>query len=336
MKIVVTGGTGFVGASIARVLGEGGHQVVATFRSAPGDAVREYIGAAGKRVALVQTDVTNRDQVSAVIERERPDAVVHAAVHTSIPPELERTQPDQMIQTNLIGTSNVMAAAGRWGVSRAIYVSSSAVYPPGSISDPPITESDPPRPTRLYGITKHAAELIWRRMADLHGLSAASARIVAPYGPLEAVTRSRSVMSPMHDWISAARDGRPLRVPAWPASKDWTYVVDTARAIASLATADRLAHDTYHVGCGRLWTVEQVVGAIRNHYPDVTVEHESDPNAVNPNVGQFGLKAMLAIDRIRADVGFVPAYDLGSGIAAYVAWQDGEGNAGRSPSENLG
>lgn len=320
----MTGGTGFVGASIARVLREAGHDVVATYRTAPADAVRRYLAGAGGAIELVQADVVSRERVVALFGEVRPDAVIHAAVQTTISPELERSDPDQMVAINVLGTTNVMAAAGRAGVRRAIYVSSSAVFPSSSTDDPPLTETDVTGPTRLYGITKYTSELIWRRMAELHGLSAASARIVAPFGPLESVSKSRNVMSPLQEWVTAAHDRRPIRLPAWPASKDWTYVVDTARAIALLATAAVLPHDLYHVGCGQLWTIEQVVAAIRRCYPDATIEHEANASKVNPSVGPFGLKAMLAIDRIRADVGFSPAYDLYSGIAAYAAWLENE------------
>lgn len=324
MKVVVTGGTGFVGASIARVLSDEGHEVVATFRSAPRDDVLRYLAAGKARVELVQADVAYRERMAELFAEVRPDALVHAAVQTTIAPELEATDPDRMIESNVLGTTSVMAAAGLHGVSRAVYVSSSAVFPASSIGDPPFTETDPARPTRLYGITKYTSELIWRRMAELHRISAASARIVAPYGPLESASNSRSVMSPMQEWITAARERKPVRLPTWPASKDWTYVVDTARAIALLVTSASLRHDLYNVGCGRMWTVEEVVAAIRRHYPEAKIEYEADASKLNPSVGPFGLKAMLAIDRIREDVGFTPAYDLDSGVAAYAAWLESD------------
>jgi UDP-glucose 4-epimerase len=175
----------------------------------------------------------------------------------------------------------------------------------------------------LYGITKLTSERLWQRLSRLHELSAACVRIAQPYGPMERVTESRAVTSPIHDWVTASRAGRPLRLPAWPAGKDWTYVRDTAQGIAALATADRLAHPIYHVGCGRTWMVGEVIEALRRLHPDIDVHVETNHDTVNRNIQPGGLKGPLSVNRIRQELGFAPRYDLFAGLVEYENWLQG-------------
>lgn len=325
MRILVTGATGFVGLNVVRCLAEAGHEVIAADRSAPDPAVRRFLESVAPAVRLVELDVVQRERLTAVLAGDRPQAVVHAAVVTTLTREQERERPHEMLEPNLFGTVNVLLGAAGAGVRRAIYVSSPSVLAPGTLDDQPVPETAPTRPSTLYGISKQASELVWQRLAALHGLSAASVRIAQPYGPMERTTAARQVTSPVCEWVMEARAGRALRVPAWRAGKDWTYVRDTAEGIATLVTADTLRHDLYHLAAGRLWMVEDVLEALRVYYPRLETEVVDDPEAVNPNIAPSALRGPLLTKRLEADVGFRTRYDLRRGLAEYHAWLAGDG-----------
>jgi nucleoside-diphosphate-sugar epimerase len=325
MKVLVTGAMGFVGLNLVRSLLEAGHDVIALDRSPADRSAQRYLEHAGRSVAFAEADITSREQLASVFARYQPQAVIHAAVITSITPEAERDQPFEVLQANVIGSVNVLLAAAAAGVRRAIYISSPGVFPRGELDDPPISEEAPTRPEALYAITKLSSELLWQRLAKLHDLSAARVRIAQPFGPMERITPSRRVTSPIHEWLLAARNGLPIRLPPWRAGKDWTYVRDTGRGVATLATAEQLRSDVYHVACGRLWMVDEVVAALRERYPRLVVETETNPEAVNRNLGTTGLRGRLSIERMRAEFGFQPQYDLRQALAEYHAWLEADG-----------
>lgn len=322
MRVLITGGTGFVGINLAVRLAAGGDQVVVTHRSPLDDATRTY--AAHRGIAFRRLDVTDRAGVRRLVREARPDAIVHAAVQTALDRETERDTAEWVVEVNVGGTTTVLSAAVEARVRRAVYVSSSGVFPPGSIDDPPISEDAQPAPAGLYGITKYASELLWRRLAVLHGLTAVAVRIAQPFGPMERHTGSRRITSPIHDWMTAARAGEPVPVPAWRAGKDWTYIADTADGLAALVHAPRLQHATYHLGSGRMWMVEEVVATLRELFPSMSTTEVSDPDTANPNIAPGGLRAALAISRMKDEVGFSPRYSLSDGLRAYRTWLETE------------
>jgi UDP-glucose 4-epimerase len=333
MRVLITGGTGFVGINLATRLAALGDQVVATYHSPPDDATRTY---AHPRVAFRPLDVTDRPGVRQLVREVRPDAIVHAAVQTALDRKTECDAAESVVEVNVGGTTTVLMAAAAAGVKRAIYVSSSGVLPPGSIDDPPITEDAQPAPAGLYGITKYASELLWRRLAVLHGLTAIAVRIAQPFGPMERQTGSRRITSPIHEWMIAARAGEPLKMPAWRAGKDWTYVVDTADGVAALLRAPHPQHAIYHLGAGRIWMAEEVVATLREFFPSLATTKMSDPAAANPNIAPGGLRAALAISRMKDDVGFFPRYSLTEGLRAYRTWLDAESPSARVPQASGG
>lgn len=326
MRVLITGGTGFVGLAIARQLAGSSHEALAMYHSEPDELVLSYLKDCGKAVRLVRGDVTDPTALRELFTAERPEAVIHAAVLTALGTDLERQMTRQIIITNLEGTANVALAAAEAGVRRAVHVSSSAVFPPGRIDDPAIDEDTCIAPVSLYGISKLSSEMLWRRIGHVNGISTASARIAQPYGPMERASGSRPRTSPIHEWVSAARAGDPLRIPSWPAGKDWTYVDDTAAGIAAVATAPSLAHDLYHLGVGVNWSVEMVLTELRALFPNLDVETISEDSQANPNISGYGLKGPLAATRIAADLGFRCATDLGEGLRRYDQWLALSGN----------
>jgi nucleoside-diphosphate-sugar epimerase len=203
------------------------------------------------------------------------------------------------------------------GARRFVYVSSPAAIGPAAGSGR-LDESVASNPTTLYGITKRASEQLVGRFAAIHGLSAVSVRIAQPYGPGERPTPSRVRTSPIYEWLAAAERGETLVTGPLTNGRDWTWVEDTARGIALLATDAHPRHDLYHLGVGRIATAGEVVELLRERFPELAVDERPDAPGLNPNIaGQR--RPPLGCRRFRDEFGWSPATTIGEGLRRYSA-----------------
>jgi UDP-glucose 4-epimerase len=147
-------------------------------------------------------------------------------------------------------------------------------------------------------------------------------RLSQPYGPMERPSPDRAALSPIAEWITAAREGRFLTTPSLELTKDWIYIDDVAEAFARLVEARVLRYTTYNLGLGESVTVARVMESIRLAWPaiEVSVMPGWRPN---PNLAGDRLRPPLAMTRLAEDVGFRPEFSIERGIAAYAAWTRG-------------
>ena len=313
MTVLITGATGFVMSGLARHLAGRGHAVVAADLHAPEPALRGYLGAA---VTFRPLDVADPTAVRALLAEVRPERVVHGAAITATPADAERDRFVETTQVNVIGTLHVLDAVRGSGVGRTVVVSSGSVY--GARPDmTPVVEDDVTQPQGVYPITKWAAEALARRYAAIHVLDVAVVRLASPFGPFERDTGSRPLLSAIHAWARAAVRGESMRVGGPPtALRDPIYVDDVAAGIAAVLLADRLPHDVYNVGWGRGVTTAETLAALTRLVPAMKFELAPDEPSRWPSLA----RGPLSVERLRRDLGWTPAYDLDSGLAAYVAW----------------
>lgn len=315
--VLLTGATGFVIANLARHLAEQGHDVIAADLGAPDAPLREFLDGHPGRVSFRQVDATDREALRRLMRETHPRRVVHGAAITAIPHDVERERFLRTVEVNVTGTLAVLEAAREAGTERIVVVSSGAIY--GARPDlAPISEDEPARPERLYPLTKWAAEALARRFAEVHGLDLAVVRLASPFGPFERDTGSRPLLSAIREWTVAALRGETIRVTGSPTlPRDAVYVADIASGIAAVLLADRLPHQVYNVGWGRGTSARDVMAALGRVVPGLKVEYQPDdpsPWSVSPPRGP------LSIDRVRADLGWAPRFDLDSGLAAYLEW----------------
>jgi len=156
MRILVFGGTGFVGLNIAAVLLARGHAVTLFDRAGlPPAAARDFATHAG-RLKVVQGDVTDRQTVEAVIAAGHEAIILGAAITAG--PEREATNPETILQVNLLAQTPILFAARRHGVGRIINLSSAAAYGTSAFGSRLLTEETACDPVSLYAITKFASE----------------------------------------------------------------------------------------------------------------------------------------------------------------------------------
>ncbi|MGE0425238.1 MAG: NAD-dependent epimerase/dehydratase family protein [Reyranellaceae bacterium] len=304
MHILIIGGAGFVGMSIAEAL------------LARGDSVtlfdtREPYAALPGNPATIVGDV-RRDEDVARAFAGKPDIVIYGAAITADAAR-DAAEPQRVLDVNLGGLPRVMGAARAAGVKRFILLSSASAFGDAAFREAPLAEDDPPpAPSSLYSITKFAGEGVARRLGALWSMDVRMVRLSAVFGPWEHPTGARDTLSPPFQVAQLARSRKPIVLPR-DTPRDWVYSRDVAGAVLALIDKAQPRFDLYHVGPGTTWKLSEWAAALG---ADVGV------GAV-PNVDLFGDRdrAMLAIDRLTGDLGYRPRFTSAAACAAdYRAW----------------
>ena len=315
----MTGGTGFIGSNVVKALAERGHEVVSLDIAAPDDLVRRYLEPWTAQVTWVEGDILDKVALEQFAATYKIRKMVHAAVYTPNLEDVERANTRGIIDINIGGTANLLDLARRVSVERFLYVSSSAVYRGAHSTDKPLKEDIPLNPQNLYGITKYASELLTKKYGELHGFDAVSVRLAGPYGPIERVTGHRTVMSLVYECTGKAVRSEPIEVVP-RGSMNWTYVLDTAAAICTVLDAPALPHGVYNISRGRRVSVDGLIAALREAYPDAKFVEPISPELPTPASGGYR-QPPLDQTRLRDDLGFVAQFDLVSGLRAYLNWR---------------
>jgi UDP-glucose 4-epimerase len=303
---------------VTRTLALQGHEVVAIARREPDAWVTAFLKDAG-RIRHAVVDVSQHGAMVETLHETVLDAVVHAAVVTATTLQVERDEAARIIHVNAGGTIEALEAARAVGAGRFVYVSSPSAI--GDVSpDAVLDEAVEKRPQSLYGITKGMSEEVTRRFGQLHDLSVASVRIAQPYGPGERATASRVRTSPIYEWLRDAEAGREIPAGPLDRARDWTYIDDTARGIAMLATAESLRHDLYHLSRGSHITVGEVIEQIKLGFPNVTHTETPSDDALNPNIAGSGARKPLDCTRFAEEFGWVPETGIEVGMRRYLDW----------------
>lgn len=313
MTTIVFGATGFVGINIVRQLLLGGEEVIMADVFEPDELVWDFLPDQGQGAKYVFVDTRDRTQVRDAVGSLRIDRAVIAAALTPLTADAERDRFLDAVDVNLTGTINALDSVRSAGVGRIVFISSETVY--GHHGDLTAISEETPRGKSfsLYDITKYAGEALSLRYAEIHGIDLVSARLCAPYGPMERDNGSRPVTSLPAQLLRDAREGRPLRLPAQEIP-DRAHVYDVAAAVSALLFAQTLSHRTYNVGAGRPVTGDDIAAAVQKIYGERPVERLSaEPK---PRL----LHGVLATDRITDETGWRPQFDIHSGLAQYADW----------------
>ena len=310
--IMITGGMGFLGSSMAKLLCEQGQTVLLTVHKQTGLApfLEPY---RDKTLFTTPLDITALEEIEKTIEAHGVTSIIHAASVY----EAKGTLYDAM-RVNVLGTINVLEASVRAGIGRVSALSSEAVYQG-------IKQTEPLREEQLLSVesdryvpgTKKAEENLAFLYAAKAGLDVVLIRASRIYGPLFA-----GVRSPMHLMAQAGANGTACDLPHIDEDEghDNIYVKDCARGVIMLHTAEKLLHRVYNLGAGRLTTFGQIRKAIQEVSPTATISLGKNLGDVTATKSSLDISACLDITRIREELGFQPAYDLEKGMRAYIAW----------------
>jgi UDP-glucose 4-epimerase len=237
MRVLITGGGGFIGSNLAdRLLGEG-HEVLVIDNYSTGrrDNLTERDG-----LTIVEDTIANAGGVNRAFESFNPDHVVHAAASYK--------DPDNWVEdarTNVEGAVNVLRAAQAADVGRLIYFQTALCYGTQPIEQP-ITLGHPIRPDSSYAISKTAAE----QYIELSGLDFVSFRLANAYGP-------RNVSGPLPTFFQRLTDGKKCFV--MDTRRDFMYVDDLVDIVVRALSGEGSGH--YHVSSGTDFAIKQLFDA---------------------------------------------------------------------------
>ncbi|SHE96226.1 UDP-glucose 4-epimerase [Seinonella peptonophila] len=245
MKVLVTGGAGFIGSHIVDQCIEQGHHVVVVDNFSTGN--RENLNEA---VTCYQMDLTS-PQLEQVLMNERPKVVFHQAAQTRVPVSIE--QPIADAQTNIMGTIHLLEAARRSGVEKTIFASTAAVY--GNPVYLPIDEKHPIQPLSGYGAGKHTAEHYLHIYKELYGIEYTILRYANVYGIRQNPHGEGGVVSIFIDRL--LREESLTIYGDGTQTRDYINVQDVARA--NLAAIDRGHGEILNIGTGEDVSLNQLI-----------------------------------------------------------------------------
>jgi len=250
MKILVSGGLGFIGSSLVRALCERGDTVVVVDNEYAG--VEANLEGAPAQVHKLDIRSPDVDPLAAGC-----DCVVHMAAFSCLPDCIAK--PCEATDVNVCGTMRLLDAAARAGVEKFVYASTSAVYE--GCTTMPSSEEDEPRPQSVYGISKYAGELLCRTYGDEGKLRVAVARYFNVYGPVQDFRRSAPAV--MSAFIAAALRGEQATINGTGEQRrDFVCIDDLTRL--NLMLIDRAEADggVFNAGCGRSHSVNEIFDTI--------------------------------------------------------------------------
>jgi UDP-glucose 4-epimerase len=310
--IMITGGMGFLGGSMAKLLCGQGQRILLTVHRQKELAplLEPY---RDKTLFTSPLDITDLEEIEKTIKAHGVKSIIHAASVY----EAKGTLYDAM-RVNVLGTINVLEASVRTGIGRVSALSSEAVYQG-------IKQMEPLKENQLLSVesdryvpgTKKAEENLALLYAAKTGLDVAIIRASRIYGPLFA-----GVRSPMHLMAQAAINGAPCELPHIDEDEghDNIYVKDCARGVIMIHTSERLKHRVYNLGMGTLTTFGEIRKAIQKVSPGAKISLGRNLGDVTITKSPLDINACLDITRIREELGFEPEYDIEKGMRAYIAW----------------
>ncbi len=249
MRVLITGGAGFLGSALANHLVEAGHRVWVLDDLSAGDPA-----SLRREVSFTRGDVRDIPKLWTLLQGM--DCVYHLAARVSVPESV--LYPVEYNDVNVGGTVSLMTAARDVGLKRVVFASSGTVY--GEQEEQPIEESARPHPQNPYAVTKIAAEYYVSAIGALWGIETVILRIFNAYGPGQAAPPSHAPVIPQFV-RQAVRGGSVVVFGSGEQTRDFIYVDDVVRALAAAATA-RAQGLIINIGTGREVSVKGLVRRI--------------------------------------------------------------------------
>jgi dTDP-glucose 4,6-dehydratase len=321
MKILVTGGAGFIGSAVVRLAIARGHEVVnldALTYAANLENVASVADAPG--YAFEKADIRDRAALDRILAQHRPDAIMHLAAESHVDRSIDG--PDAFVQTNVIGTFNLLEAAraywtreGRPEGFRFHHISTDEVF--GSLGpEGQFTEDTPYDPRSPYSASKAGSDHLVRAWAETYGLPTLLTNCSNNYGPFHFPEKLVPVV------ILKALAGQPIPVYGDGGNvRDWLYVEDHADALLLVLEQGKLGR-SYNIGGENEAKNIDLVRTICAHMDELHPEGAPHADLITFVADRPGHDRRYAIDptRIRTELGWRPSVTVEEGLRRTVEW----------------
>lgn len=302
VRVLVTGGTGFIGANLVRGLLSRG--IAPHLLCRPSSSLWRLADVLHD-LSIYRADLLDADSVAAVVQAVQPQVIFHLAMASGHPSSPAERGLSLAVAT--LGTAHLLEAARAAGVSRVVHGGSSLEYGP---RQRPLEETDPLQPKTFRGLAKAAASMVARWYALYGGLHVVILRFFSVYGPWEGPHRFIPTI------LRAALRDEEIRLTAPGFRHDFVFVEDVVAACLLAAEAELASGEVCNVGSGQQWANEEVVALVER-----LVGH-----ALRVRVGAYPAQPpdtqhwQANIAKAQALLGWAPAHSLEEGLRKTLTW----------------
>ncbi|SFR34692.1 GDP-mannose 4,6-dehydratase [Halorubrum sodomense] len=313
MRVLVTGGAGFIGGHLAESFLEDGHEVTVLDNFEPFyaegikrhtlDIHREVDEERDVDYRFVEDDVRDPNTVKELVADT--DVVVHQAAQARVRESMKN--PQNVTGINVDGTVNLLEASKGADVKRVILASSSSVY--GKPRSLPYEEDHPTEPVSPYGVTKLTQEHMARVYTELHGLPTVCLRYFTVYGP-----RMRPNMA-ISNFVSRCVNGEPPVIYGdGQQTRDFTYVADIVDANRTLLESDAADGDVLNIGSSDNISIQELAETVRDQLaPDLEIEYEPAREADAEHTH-------ASVEKAGEVIGYEPSRTIAEGVGEFIEW----------------
>lgn len=309
MKVLVTGGAGFIGSNYVEGLLSQGHEaaVLDDFNDFYDPAIkRANLDGLSGNVAIHEGDLRDADFVTRVCKEGKFDAIMHFAARAGVRPSI--LKPKLYIETNVLGTYNLLEAARQSGVPRFINASSSSVY--GVIKTVPFSEAMCLNQTiSPYAATKLAAEQLCSNYSHLYGMRTVNLRFFTVYGP-----RQRPDLA-IYKFTKSILEGKPIdQYGDGSTRRDYTYVDDIVQGALACLKFEGALCDVFNLGESQTTTLNELILLIER-----VLGKKAIINQMSEQPGDVPL-TYADISKAKSQLGYDPHTKIAEGIPRFIEW----------------
>jgi UDP-glucuronate 4-epimerase len=309
MRILVTGGAGFIGSHLVEKFLSLGHNVgiLDDFNDFYDPQIkRQNIAAVAKDVAIHHLDLRDSGAVRNLFHREKFEAIAHLAARAGVRPSIQN--PQLYYDTNVDGTLHLLDAARVTGVERFIFASSSSVY--GNSKTVPFSEDRQLIQTLSpYGATKVAGEFLCSTYSHLYGIRMVALRYFTVYGP-----RQRPDLA-IHQFTRRIHAGKPIdQFGDGTTRRDYTYIDDIIQGTMAALAYDGPMFDIFNLGENETIQLRDLIAGIEN-----ALGEKAKINRLPQQPGDMPM-TYADISKARKLLGYNPSTRLSDGLPRFIEW----------------
>tara|TARA_Y100000310_G_scaffold340231_1_gene435297 strand:+ start:418 stop:1341 length:924 start_codon:yes stop_codon:yes gene_type:complete len=301
MKVLVTGGAGFIGSHIVDLLIDKDYDVVIVDNLSSGH--KENINPKAK---FYNCDITSIENLKKIFEAEKPSKVIHSAAQIQITKSINIPAHDA--NTNILGGLNILECCKNFNINKIIYLSTAAIY--GNPEYNPLDEIHPIKPISPYGVSKRSLELYFYAYHKMYDLKFISFRLANVYGPRD-FPESNRVISLFTQALLNTK--QPLIIGDGKQGRDFVYVKDIANA-AVIGLENVTEDNFFNIGTGKITPINELFLTIKR-----IISSDINPKYIKEREGEIR-EISLKADKAKEQLDWMAEYSLEQGLKETVEW----------------